>query len=120
MRQQTFPASTNLAKALRGPLDLVHADIAYAMPETSQGYQYFIVLIDDYSRYIWVFALKSRATAELLPILKRWLTNVQTQRDKKLKIFRADRAGELTSNDMKDLAGTHGFNLEYAAPKAHQ
>ena len=120
MKQQNFPLSTSKAQKLHGPLDLVHADIAYAMPETAQGYQYFIVLIDDFSRYTWAYALKSRATVELLPILKFWLNNAQTQRERKLKTLRADRAGELTSNDLKEFAGSCGFNLEYAAPKAHQ
>jgi len=69
----TFPPIPKAKQRSMQPLDLVHTDIAYALPETIHGAKYFLVLVDDYSRYTWAFPLTSRDSDEVLPILQTWL-----------------------------------------------
>jgi len=120
IRQQHFPPIPKSRQKSSLPLDLVHSDIAYALPETTYGEKYFLVLVDDYTRYTWAYPLASRAAKEVFPILQDWLNMVQNQCDRKLKVLRADRAAEYTSNEAKAWAKEHGFRLEYSAPKASQ
>jgi transposase InsO family protein len=120
IRQQHFPPIPKSKQKSQMPLDLVHTDIAYALPETAHGDKYFLVLVDDYTRFTWAYPLTTRATEEVLPILQKWLNQVQNQCDRKLKALRADHAAEFTSRDAKAWAAEHGFRLEYSAPKASQ
>ena len=54
---------------------LIHFDVWGPSPIASiKGSQYFVVFINDYSRYSWIFPMKSRS--EILPIYSnfaKWL-----------------------------------------------
>ena len=54
----------------------------------------FFVFIDDYSRYSWIFPMKSRS--EILPIYSNFTKMIETQFSKRIKIFRSDNALEYT------------------------
>ena len=41
-------------------LELVHMDVCYVDVASHHGGQYFVTLINDYSRMLWAFALKIR------------------------------------------------------------
>jgi hypothetical protein len=52
-------------------LELVHGDLCGPIsPATSRGNKYFLVLVDDLSRYMWVAAIpsKDRAAANIKDI----------------------------------------------------
>ena len=54
--------------------ELIHSDIWEPFPVASiGGSQYFVVFIDDYSRYSWIFPMKSRS--EILPIYSNFAKN---------------------------------------------
>ncbi|KAG8377494.1 hypothetical protein BUALT_Bualt08G0038700 [Buddleja alternifolia] len=42
------------------PLDLVHTNVCYKKDKTLGGVVYFVTFIDDFSRKVWCFALKSK------------------------------------------------------------
>ena len=47
--------------------ELIHSDVWGPSPVASiGGSRYFVVFIDDYSRYSWIFPMQSRS--EILPI----------------------------------------------------
>ena len=55
------PESTNRAKV---PLELVHADLCGKMPtQALGGSSYFMLLVDDFSRKMWVYFLHDKAQA---------------------------------------------------------
>ena len=41
-------------------LDLVHTDVCSMDVRSHSGAQYFVTFIDDYSRKVWAFVLKSK------------------------------------------------------------
>ena len=60
--RNSFPSSINF-KATK-PLELVYGDIRGPItPSTLGGSRYFLLLIDDYSRLIWVSMLKKKSEA---------------------------------------------------------
>ena len=64
-------------KATR-PSERVSADIVGPMkiPDFSLGYRYLLVIIDHYTRYIWVFALITKGMAlQVIRIFKRSAEN---------------------------------------------
>ena len=68
--------------------DLIHSDIWGPSPISSiGGSRYFVVFIDDYSRYNWIFHMKYRS--ELLQVYSNFAKMVETQFSKHIKIFRS-------------------------------
>ena len=66
--------------------DLIHSDIWGPSSVSSiDGSRYFIVFIDDYSRYSWIFNMKHRS--ELLQVYSNFAKMVETQFSKCIKKF---------------------------------
>ena len=65
-KQQVFPF--NKSESISNSIfELIHSDVWGPSPVASiSRSQYFVVFIDDYSRYSWIFPMKSRS--EILPI----------------------------------------------------
>ena len=75
--------------------DLIHSDVWGSSPISSiGGSRYFVVFVDDYSRYSWIFHMKHRS--ELLKVYSNFAKMVETQFSKRIKIFRSDNALEYT------------------------
>ena len=76
-----FPKSDNIAK---GILELVHSNVYDPIPSTSlRGYVYYVSFIDDYSRKIWVYFLKSKD--EVLGKFKEFKALVENLSERKIK-----------------------------------
>ena len=60
--------------------DLIDVDIwgPYLIPSI-HGHKYFLTMVDDYSRYTWIFLLKHKS--EVVKALKIFVVFVQTQLD---------------------------------------
>ena len=87
--------------------ELIHSDVWEPSPVASiGGSRYFIVFIDDYSRYSWIFPMKSRY--EILPIYSNFAKMVETQFSKCIKIFRSDNALEYTQYAFQTLLHSYG------------
>jgi transposase InsO family protein len=101
------------------PLQLVHMDLCGPSRQEGTGKEnYFMLIIDDYSRLTWVSFLKEKAEAfEKFKIFKA-LTENQT--GKRLKVVRSDRGGEFMSSDFKEFCDKHGIKREYTIPGTPQ
>ena len=72
------------------PIELVHSDIYGPMnKKASHRASYFLTLIDDYSRYGYVYLLSHRH--EALDCFKRFVAEVENKHEKGLKTFRTNR-----------------------------
>lgn len=72
------------------PLDLFHADLCGQIrPKTPGGKSYFLLIVDDHSRYMWVELLASKD--EAFKCFKRVKALAETERGGKLRAFRSDR-----------------------------
>jgi len=89
-----FPQVSNY-RAERG-LELIHADLCgQVTPQTFGGCSYFLLVVDDYSRYMWVEMLKTKDQA--LTHLKKIKERAEVDRGVRLKAVRTDRGGEFNS-----------------------
>lgn len=80
------------------PLQLLHGDLCSPiMLATPSGNQYFLLLVDDYSRYMWIALLPSNdATAAAI---KNIQATAERKMGKKLLALRIDSGGEFISAD---------------------
>ena len=93
-KQPTFPFSTS--KSISTDIfDLIHSDVWRPSSVSSiGGSRYFVVFVDDYSRYSWIFNMKYHS--ELLQVYSNFAKMVETQFSKRIQIFRSDNALEYT------------------------
>jgi len=75
-------------------LQLVHADLCgHITPKSFGGASYFLLVVDDHSRYMWVELLKSKDQA--LECFKKIKNRVEVECNGKLKALRTDRWGRV-------------------------
>jgi transposase InsO family protein len=104
------------------PLELVHANVCRAiMPPTPGGRRYFLLVVDDYSRFMWLVLLSMKDEAAMA--LKRFQAEAQTEARRKLQTLRtlcADHGEEFTSNALAKYFADTGMKRHRTAPYASQ
>ncbi|KAL0316519.1 UNVERIFIED_CONTAM: Retrovirus-related Pol polyprotein from transposon TNT 1-94 [Sesamum radiatum] len=107
------------AKRPTCPLELVHSDICGPMNvRACHGAFYFLTFIDDYSRYGSVYLLSLRSKA--LECFKRFLAEVENQREMNLKVLRTDRGREYLSEQFKRICEDKGIIRHLTIPYTPQ
>ena len=88
--------------------DLVHTDIWGPAPLPSRGgFSYYVCFVDDFSRYTWLYLMRSRS--DVLSIYRQFTEMVHTQFGKRIKVLRSDGAREYLSTAFRDLLSSHGL-----------
>jgi transposase InsO family protein len=85
---------------------------------TEGGQRYFMTMIDDASRYCYVYLFKTKDDA--LNCFKTYKAEVENQLEKKIKHFRSDRVGEYFSNEFDLFCAEHGIIHERTPPYSPQ
>lgn len=89
-------------------LALVHTDIMGPMNAgTFKGAKYVLLLVDDYSRKLFIRILHSKAQA--FEMFKEWKVMVENQTGFKVKVLRSDNGGEFTSKAFGDFLASCGI-----------
>ncbi len=73
-KQTRQPFKPSASRATR-PLELVHTDLAGPFPASLGGGRYWLVLVDDYSRYTSIYIIRSKSDA--FAIYKQWESLVE-------------------------------------------
>ena len=79
---------------------------------------YFILIIDDYSRLTWVAFLKEKA--EEFEKFKIFKALTENQTGKMLKEVISNRGGEFMSSEFKEFCDKHQIKREYTIPGTPQ
>lgn len=86
-----FPVSSIKSKRI---FKLIHIDTwGPFRSSTHDGYNYFLTIVDYFSRGTWTFLLKTKSNA--FPVLRDFLAMVERQFELKVKRIRSDNALEL-------------------------
>ncbi|KAM1699812.1 hypothetical protein ACFX2K_031115 [Malus domestica] len=93
------------------PLELIHVDLCGPMQNASlAGNKYFMLLIDDCTRMIWVYFLRYKYDA--FNYFKRFKSMVELQSGFKVKSLRSDRDGEFLSSEFTKFCETKGIQRQ--------
>jgi hypothetical protein len=99
-KQRRAPFPQLVTQRATRPLELLHGDLCGPInPATPRGNRYFLLLVDDYNRYMWVCLLPSKDHA--VTEIKRIKAAVERKSGYTLGALRTDRGGEFTANDSK-------------------
>ena len=100
-------------------LGLVHGDLCGPItPGTPGGKQYFLLLVDDKSRFMWIDLLKSKDQA--FESFKKLQKAAESESGRQLKAFRTDRGGEFNSGVFTVYCNEHGIRRNTTAPFSPQ
>nr|GEX15956.1 hypothetical protein [Tanacetum cinerariifolium] len=100
--QHKASCKSKIQNSISQPLFMLHMDLFGPTFVRSLMYkQYGLVVIDDYSRYTWVFLLATKN--EATGILKKFITEIENLVDKKVKVIRCNNRTEFKNSVMNDF-----------------
>jgi transposase InsO family protein len=94
---------------------MLHMDLFGPIAYISiSGNKYGLVIIDDYSRFTWVFFLQDKSEPE--EVLKKFLKREQNEFDAKVKRIRSDNGTVFKNTQVEDYLDEEGIKHEFLAP----
>jgi transposase InsO family protein len=113
----THPSKNMMTKSR--PLELPHMDLFGPIAYLSiGGSKYGLVVVDDYSRFTWVFFLQDKS--ETQETLKRFLIRAQNEFELKVKKIRSDNGFEFKNLQVEEYLDEEGIKHEFSAPYTPQ
>jgi transposase InsO family protein len=100
-------------------LEMLHIDLFGPITYISiGGNKYGLVIIDDYSRFTWIFFLHDKS--EIQEVLKKFLKRDQNEFDAKVKKIRSDNGSEFKNTQIEDYPDQEGIKHEFLTPYTQQ
>ena len=96
------------------PFELVHSDLCGPMASSIGGANYYIIYVDDCTRYVEVFTLITKTAAEIVEKFKAYKAWVEAQ-GYRIRRFRCDNGtGEYANSTFLTLLTSSGISFEPA------
>jgi transposase InsO family protein len=111
--QRRFPFPQQSSFRAKERLELVHGDLCGPVKPATPGERcYFLLLVDDLSRYMWVMVLGSKR--EAANAIKRVQVAVEAECGHKLRVLRTDNGGEFTAVEFTSYCADDGVQRHYS------
>ncbi|CAI7749294.1 unnamed protein product [Closterium sp. NIES-53] len=123
-RQRAAPHSSEFPPT-EAPLQTLHMDVWGPARVRGQGHErYFLLVVDDYSRFTTVFPLRSKG--EVIEVLIDWIRGARRQLSESfgldLRVLRlhSDRGGEFSSDLLRAFCRAEGIRKTFTLPASPQ
>jgi hypothetical protein len=114
-KQRRLPFPQQSSFRVNERLELVHGDLCGTVtPATSGGRRYFLLLVNDFSRYMWVVVLGSKG--EAADAIRRAQAVVEAECVHKLCVLRTENSSEFTVAEFVSYCVDEGVQRHYSAP----
>jgi transposase InsO family protein len=101
------------------PLKMLHINLFGPIAYISiGGNKYGLGIIDDYSRFTWVFFLQDKSKTQ--EVLKKFLKRAQNKFDTKIKRIRSHNDTEFKNTQVEDFLDKEGIKHEFSVPYTPQ
>nr|GFA59193.1 putative ribonuclease H-like domain-containing protein [Tanacetum cinerariifolium] len=118
-KQHRASCKTKPVSSVDQPLFRLHMDLFEpTFIKSLNKKSYCLVIIDDYSRFTWVFFLATKD--ETSPILKTFITGLENQLSLKVKVIRSDNGTEFKNSDLNQFCGLKEIKREFSVPRTPQ
>ena len=92
-------------------LEILHMDLCGPIPKPSiHGHKYFLTIIDDYSRKVFAYPLKSKS--DVFDTFERFLKRAERFLDRKVKCIHTDNGLEFVNEKFKTFCEELGIQHE--------
>jgi transposase InsO family protein len=96
------------------PLELVHSDVWTSPIVSIGGCKFYVIFIDDHSRFSWLFPLRHKS--EVLSCFIKFKSLVENFFSCKIKQLQTDNGGEYVSAAFKNFTNTNGILHRLTCP----
>ncbi|CAA0806954.1 Uncharacterized mitochondrial protein AtMg00300 [Striga hermonthica] len=118
-KQHRVPFPSITAYRTKERMELTHGDLCGPItPETLARNKYFLLIVDDASRYLWVEMLKNKD--EALRFFKKIKALAENESGLRMKAFRTDCGGEFISAEFAEFCSEQGLRRHNTAPYTPQ
>ena len=96
----------------KGILDYIHTDV-WGPTKTASlgGKHYFVTFVDDFSRRVWVYTMKSKD--EVFETFLVWKKMVENQTGRKIKVLRYDNGTEYQNDQFSIFCKKEGISRHF-------
>ncbi|GJT54445.1 putative ribonuclease H-like domain-containing protein [Tanacetum coccineum] len=118
-KQHKASCNAKVVSSISQPLQLLHMDLFGPTSVRSINHKtYFLVITDDFSRFSWVFFLRTKD--ETSGILKDFIRQIENKLNQKVKTFRCDNGTKFKNMDIIELCGSKWIKREYSNARTLQ
>ncbi|GJV89271.1 putative ribonuclease H-like domain-containing protein [Tanacetum coccineum] len=118
-KQHRASCKAKLERLITKPLHTLHMDLFGPTSVKSINHaSYCLVIIDDCTRFCWVFFLASKD--ETSGILQTFIRQIENLLSHKVKIIRSDNGTEFKNRDMLEFCGNKGIKQEFSNARTPQ
>ncbi|GKB03804.1 putative ribonuclease H-like domain-containing protein [Tanacetum coccineum] len=118
-KQHRASCKSKTENSISLPLHLLHMDLfGPTFIKSLMKKMYCLVVIDDYSRFTWVFFLATKD--ETSGILKSFITGIENLVDHKVKVIRCDNGTEFKNKEMNQFCEMKGILRQYSVARTPQ
>ncbi|GJR90984.1 putative ribonuclease H-like domain-containing protein [Tanacetum coccineum] len=118
-KQHKASCKAKTVSSISHSLQLLHMDLFGPTSVRSLNHKtYCLVITDDFSRFSWVFFLRTKD--ETSAILKDFIRQIENQLNQKVKTIRCDNGTEFKNRDVIELCGLKGIKREYSNARTPQ
>jgi hypothetical protein len=96
------------------PLQLIRSDVWTSPVHSVTGYKFYVIFVDDHSRFIWVFPLHHKS--EVFNNFVKFKLLVENQFSIKIKQFQSDGGGEYNSIQFQAFLQKNGIVHRKSCP----
>jgi transposase InsO family protein len=101
------------------PFELLHMDLFGPVAYISiGGNKYGLVIVDDYSRFTWVFFLHEKSVVQ--DTFKKFAKRAQNEFETKIKKVRSDNGTKFKNTNIEEFLEEEGLGHEFSVPYTPQ
>ncbi|GJV73260.1 retrovirus-related pol polyprotein from transposon TNT 1-94 [Tanacetum coccineum] len=118
-KQHRASCKSKTENSISLPLHLLHMDLfGPTFVKSLMKKMYCLVVIDDYSRFTWVFFLASKDENSV--IFKSFITGIENLVDHKVKVIRCDNGTEFKNREMNQFCEMKGILRQFSVARTPQ
>ncbi|GJS81558.1 retrovirus-related pol polyprotein from transposon TNT 1-94 [Tanacetum coccineum] len=100
-------------------LNLLHMDLFEPVkPQTISHNKYTLVIVDEYSRYTWVFFLKKKSDAA--DCIMSFIKKMENLNDVRVKELRSENGTEFRNHKLEEFCDEKGISQNFSSPYSRE
>ncbi|KAL5513853.1 hypothetical protein ACEPAG_2614 [Sanghuangporus baumii] len=104
----------------RTPGDIIHADLEFMSAKSFSGAQISLKLVDEFSNYVWVYALTSKESTGILNLWQHLCAEFRNQFGLTVKALHSDNGTEFVNQGMSSFNDANGIHHHLTVPYRHE
>nr|GEU50441.1 ribonuclease H-like domain-containing protein [Tanacetum cinerariifolium] len=98
--------------------DIIHSDVWTSPIPNLSGFKYYVLFLDHYSQFVWVYPLVNKS--DVMSKFMLFRNYVRTQFKCEIKSFQCDHGGEFDNSRLHTLFAENGIQFRFSCPQTSQ